>query len=313
MALALEPEELLEALLLEGRVADGEHLVDQQDLGFDLDRGGEREPHEHPRGVVLQPQVHEVLELGESHHVVESRKRLSAAEPEHDRVDDHVVARVQVDVETDTQLDERRQAPGDGYAAAVDAVDAGDALEQRALATAVAPDDPEEFALGDLEVYVLDSVQFVVGGAPQRMQRALLERRVLLVGQSEGLADALDRDGCMRPSADRRRRARSSWNRGRQGPMNASNGAGRAAQTRCRMYTSWLSWLRPGANSRTLPARAKLREHPLRARRTRFPSRGRRRPSRPPPRTPPRTTSRDCRGRLAISRDCSGVRSSSIA
>ena len=68
-AFALEPEELLEALLLEGGVADGEHLVDQQDLGVDLDRGREREPHEHPRGVVLQAQVEELLELGEGDDV----------------------------------------------------------------------------------------------------------------------------------------------------------------------------------------------------------------------------------------------------
>ena len=96
------------------------------------------------------------------------------------------------------------------------------------------------------------------------MQRALLERRVLLVGQPEGLADALDRDGAAGRRGDRGWRVRRSGDRGRQGPMNASNRCWAPAQTRCRTYTSWLSWLRPGANSRTLPARAKLREHPLR-------------------------------------------------
>ena len=38
----LEPLELLEALLLERGVADGEHLVDQQHVGVDLDRDRER-------------------------------------------------------------------------------------------------------------------------------------------------------------------------------------------------------------------------------------------------------------------------------
>ena len=51
---------------------------------------------------------------------------------------------------------DRRPAIGDPPG--VDAVDAGDALQQRALAAAVAPDDPEEFALGDLERDVLDGV-----------------------------------------------------------------------------------------------------------------------------------------------------------
>ena len=45
----LQPLELLEALLLERGVADGEHLVDQQHVGVDLDRDGEAEPHAHAR------------------------------------------------------------------------------------------------------------------------------------------------------------------------------------------------------------------------------------------------------------------------
>ena len=46
--------------------------------------------------------------------------------------------------------------------ALVDLVDPGEALEQRALAAAVAPDDPEELAGGDLDADVLDGVQLVV-------------------------------------------------------------------------------------------------------------------------------------------------------
>ena len=73
-----KPAELVEALLLEGGVADGEHLVDQQDVGVDLDRDGERQPHEHPRGVVLQLELDEFLELGEGDDVVEAVARLLA-------------------------------------------------------------------------------------------------------------------------------------------------------------------------------------------------------------------------------------------
>ena len=64
------------ALLLERRVSDGEHLVDQQDLGLRLDHHREREPHHHPRGIVLQLQVGELLELGEIEHRVEPARRL---------------------------------------------------------------------------------------------------------------------------------------------------------------------------------------------------------------------------------------------
>ena len=56
------------ALLLEGGVADREHLVDQQDVGVDLEHQREGEPDQHPRGVVLQLQVGEFLEFGELDH-----------------------------------------------------------------------------------------------------------------------------------------------------------------------------------------------------------------------------------------------------
>ena len=92
-SLLLEPRKLVEALLLEVGVADREHLVDQQDVGVDLDRGRECEPDVHPRRVVLELEVHEVLELGERDDVVEALLRLLARKAEHDRVDDHVVAR----------------------------------------------------------------------------------------------------------------------------------------------------------------------------------------------------------------------------
>ena len=181
LALALEAVELLEALLLEGCVADGEDLVDQQDLCLHLDRGCEGQAHEHPRGVVLQLQVDELLQFREGDHVVKAPPRLTAAEAEHDGVDDHVVARRQVHVEAHAQLDEGRQPTGHGDAPAVDAVDAGDALQQRALTAAVAAHDPEELAAGDLKCYSGDCVQLVVLGGAKRVQRPLLERRVLLV------------------------------------------------------------------------------------------------------------------------------------
>ena len=72
-----QPRELVEAFLLEGGVADREHLVDQQDVGVDLDRDREGEPDVHPRGVVLELEVHEILELREREDVVEALGRLA--------------------------------------------------------------------------------------------------------------------------------------------------------------------------------------------------------------------------------------------
>src|SRR5438067_694 len=80
--------------------------------------------------------------------------RLTPAEPQHDGVDDHVVAGGQLGVESHAELDERREAAADVDPPRVGLVDARDALEQRALAASVATHDPEELALRDLERHV---------------------------------------------------------------------------------------------------------------------------------------------------------------
>ena len=59
------------ALLGEGRVADGEHLVDEHDVGVGLDHDREGEADHHARGVVLELEVDEVRELGELEHGVQ--------------------------------------------------------------------------------------------------------------------------------------------------------------------------------------------------------------------------------------------------
>ena len=78
-ALRLHPVELVEALVLEGGVADRQHLVHEHDVRVDLDRDGKRQPHLHPGRVVLQLEVHELLELGELDDRVEARARLRAS------------------------------------------------------------------------------------------------------------------------------------------------------------------------------------------------------------------------------------------
>src|SRR4051794_27512836 len=151
LASGLELVELLEALLLERGIPDGEHLIDEKHVRVDLDRHREREAHGHAGGVVLELEVEKALELGEPNDVVKAFACLSARQSQQDRVDDYVVASRQIGVEADAQLDERRQSPGDADTPGVDLVDAGEALQQRALAGAVAPDDSKELALLDLD------------------------------------------------------------------------------------------------------------------------------------------------------------------
>ena len=57
------------AFLGEGGVADGEHFVDEHDVGVGFDHDREGEADHHPRGVVLELEVDEFLQLGEVQHV----------------------------------------------------------------------------------------------------------------------------------------------------------------------------------------------------------------------------------------------------
>ena len=78
LALAAELRDLLGALALELGVADGEDLVDEEQVGVDVDRDREAEPHVHARGVVLHRRVDEVLDAGEVDDLVEPLVELLA-------------------------------------------------------------------------------------------------------------------------------------------------------------------------------------------------------------------------------------------
>ena len=70
---------LAEALALERRVADREHLVDDQDLRLEVRGDGEREPQLHAARVALDGRVDEPLDLGELDDLVELALDLRAA------------------------------------------------------------------------------------------------------------------------------------------------------------------------------------------------------------------------------------------
>ncbi len=143
-------------------VADREHLVDQEDVGVDLDHRREGEPNVHPRRVVLELRSTKSSSSAKAMTLSKRARACFAAEPQHRRVDDHVVARGQVQLKPTPSSMNGDSRPLT-QVAGVDAVDPGETLQQRALAAAVAPDDPEELARRDLERDVLDGLQHVVG------------------------------------------------------------------------------------------------------------------------------------------------------
>ena len=79
LAAAAELADLVQALAREGLVAHGQHLVDEQHVGVDVDGHREAEAHVHARGVGLDRRVDEALQLGEGHDLVEALLDLARA------------------------------------------------------------------------------------------------------------------------------------------------------------------------------------------------------------------------------------------
>ena len=103
-ALVAEPVEAFEAASLEGVVADGQYLVDEQDLGFDVDGHGEAEAYVHARGVVAYGFVDELVQFGEADDVVEALADVAGGESQDGAVEVDVLAAGEFGVEAGAQF-----------------------------------------------------------------------------------------------------------------------------------------------------------------------------------------------------------------
>ncbi len=141
-------------LTLELLVADREHLVDDQHLGFEMCRDREAQPHLHAAREVLHGCVDEALDAGELDDRVELAAHLDAAHPEDRSREEDVLSPREIDVKAGADFEQRADPPADLGPAFGRHRDARQELEQRALPRAVATDDPGHLSGHDLEVDV---------------------------------------------------------------------------------------------------------------------------------------------------------------
>ena len=173
-ALVRDLAHLPQALALERRVADGEHLVDDEDVRLEVRRDREREPDVHPARVALHRRVDEPLDLGEGHDLVELRLDLSPPHSEDGAVQVDVVAARELRMEAGADLEERADSALDPRLAGRRRRDAGEDLEQRRLPGAVVADDAHRVAAFDLEGRVAQSPD-LLAVAPDRRAAALAQ------------------------------------------------------------------------------------------------------------------------------------------
>src|ERR1044072_631229 len=82
----------LETLLLKLRVADGQHLVDDQNLSLHVRGDAEREAHVHSGRVTLYGCVNELLDFRERYNLVELATDLRLAHAEYCTVEKDILA-----------------------------------------------------------------------------------------------------------------------------------------------------------------------------------------------------------------------------
>ena len=183
LAAPLELGELVEALVGEAFVADGEHFVDEQHVGIDVDRDRETQPHVHARRVGLHRRVDEVAQLGELDDLVEAPGDLPLGQAEHDAVDEDVLAAGDLRVEAGAELDQRRDPAVDRDRAVVGLVMPATSLSSVLLPEPLRPMTPSVRPLGTRERHVAARAANVSSGlqvadqAP-RQQRALQRREL---------------------------------------------------------------------------------------------------------------------------------------
>ena len=148
----LDLVEPVHALALERRVADREDLVDDQDLRIEMHGDGEREPGIHAAGIGLHRPLEILADVGEAHDVVELALDLGFVHAEQLAVDHQIVVAAELGVEAGAKLDQRRDAAIDLDAAGRRLQGAGNDLQQRRLAGAVAADDADRLPLAHLEI-----------------------------------------------------------------------------------------------------------------------------------------------------------------
>src|SRR5215467_5569174 len=104
---------MLKALALEVRVADRQHLIDQQDLGIEMHSHGKGQPHIHPRREVLDRCLHEIGELAEFDDRVVVPVDLAPTKAEQSPVQIYVLTTAVLGMKAGTKLQQRRDTATD--------------------------------------------------------------------------------------------------------------------------------------------------------------------------------------------------------
>ncbi len=179
----------LVALVGEVAVTDTQQLVDDQDLRLEHGRGGEHQPRRHARRIGLHRLVDEALKFGELDDIVEQFVGPTSDDAEMSEARVDVLPTGEVGMEPGSDLEQGADHAVDRHGSLRRSERAGDQLEKRALAGAVATDDGDLLAALDGEGHVAKGVVLGVGLGGRRAESEQVEHSIdRLAVEAIGLA-----------------------------------------------------------------------------------------------------------------------------
>lgn len=143
------------ALRLERAVADGQHLVQNQNIRFHEAGNGERQPRFHAGRELLERPVRKVLQLGEVQDFLKRLVHEFARIAQHGAAQISVLLHREIAVKAARELEQRRHGAVPLHPALRRFHDAGDRLEQCGLPRPVRADDAQHIAPLERKGHVL--------------------------------------------------------------------------------------------------------------------------------------------------------------
>src|SRR5438309_9216622 len=144
-AAATEPIHGVEAFALEARVADGQNLVDYENIGIKVRGHGKPQAQAHPGRVALDRCIQELCYAGKFHHRVHLGSNLAVFHAQYGAVQINVLASGEFFVKAGAHFEKRGDAARHVNFAGSGIGDFGQHFEKRAFSGAIAPDDAHDF------------------------------------------------------------------------------------------------------------------------------------------------------------------------
>ena len=158
----------------EALVTDGQHLVDDEDVGIDVHGDREGQSDVHAAGVKLHLGFDEVLDLTEVDHVVEDALHHFLGETKHRAVEKNVVATGEFGLKSGSEFEERGEAAPEVNLTRGGLQDSADAFQQGRLAGTVMTDQTDGFVRVHAEADVFERVERF-DRSRARMEHSLLQ------------------------------------------------------------------------------------------------------------------------------------------